>query len=167
MASAVDRQIQSLLQQAGRISGQMNAARAQFDAAKARREQYELRLRQVRTVKNNLANSFDGHVSSIRSSQDNARGQIESGMTGPKHSSAIASTLQRDREKDTESDGCGSGIHASLQQEIARCEREIQSAQNAMNQAHSHESALSSQHARAMNNARRLSRSEDATIRVW
>lgn len=165
--ASVDDQIRDLLRRISSFERQIDSIRSQKRASEAKKKQFEERKGQVRSVKNNLERNFDGYVSSIRRNQDSVKDRIASATAGMRHEDALISAIQGDREKDTESDRLGGQMHSNLSQEIARCDQEINNVNNEMNAASRQESGLLNQRAQLVTQAKNLSTTQGATVKVY
>ena len=166
MASNVDAQIRSALQQAHQLEGSINNARARYGQAEQRKRQFEARLREVERIKRDLY-GLDGHASTIKQRQNAASGNLERATSGLSHESALVSAISRDLEKNTGDDSIGRDMHSHLQAEISRCNAEISGAQSEMNSCGSTANNLCAQRSNLVQRARNLSYQPDATVKVY
>lgn len=161
-----DSQIRAKLNQINSIEGRIDQARGQYNAAAARKREFERRKHELQNIKNNLAKSFDGVVNAVRRRQNDTRTQLERATSGLPHEGVLTVRINGDTESETEQDTHLSQTHHYLQMEINRCDQEINNAQSTMNSCNSTISSCKSQRSSLISQAKKLSNNKDATIKI-
>lgn len=144
----------------------IDAARASRSAAQADLDRYQRRLDEVSAIKKTLSGAMNDFAADVISSQTRAQESVGSSTSGYAHESRLVGQFQSDREQSTEGDGICSQIHSALQQEIGRCQGEIESAQSRIRAADASESSAQSRRSSYLRNARNLANEDDATVKV-
>lgn len=164
--SSTDSSINRLL---GNIRGEeraIDAARASRSAAQADLDRYQRRLEEVSAIKRSLSGAMNDFAAGVLSSQERAEDSVGASTSGYSYESRLVGQLQSDRERSTEGDGTCSQIHSALQQEIGRCQGEIEGAQSRIRAADASESSAQSRRSSYLRSARNLANEDDATVKV-